>query len=93
MYIYRSHAGSLDEAMKTVREFNTFEELKASIIDEWTVINGIPAFDDSDIVVNEETINDNRIGWEDTRAVCVKRIYNEVYQHPQCIGWMATKYK
>lgn len=93
MYIYRPHAGALDEAMKRAREFETFEEMLSAIVDDWTLFDRCPAFDASDIVIDEETINDRRIGWEDTRRVCVKRIYNDVYPYPQCIGWMATKYK
>ena len=51
-----------------------------------------------DIVINKESaVNDDRIGWEDSMYVCVKRMgsedYIKEYGVPQCIGICATKYK
>ena len=51
-----------------------------------------------DIVINRESaVNDDRIGWEDSMYVCVKRMgsedYIKEYGVPQCIGICATKYK
>lgn len=50
------------------------------------------------IVINDEsTVNDGRIGWEDSKYVCVKRMgdedYIQKYGTPQCIGMCATKYR
>lgn len=92
MYIYRSHRGSLAEAMQTVREFETKDQLLDHIVKDNSIFDDVPAFAKTDIVFDSETINDTRIGWEDTRSVCVKRYYNERYVIPQCIGWVATKY-
>ena len=41
MIIYRSHRGSLEEAMKTVAEFDNLEELKLHVCDEHNSIFGI----------------------------------------------------
>lgn len=41
---------------------------------------------------NEPGVFDERTGWKDTRYVCVKRMGNEVYAVPQCIGMCATKF-
>lgn len=93
LYIYRPHRGSLDEAMQQAQEFETLEALLEHIVKENTIFDGVPAFEKGDIVIGSETINDYRIGWQDTRHVCVKKYYNEKYIIPQCIGWIATKYK
>lgn len=52
-----------------------------------------PLFDLSDIVIDDETFDDDRCGWHDTRYVCVKRMGNEIYDCPQCIGMCATDYE
>ena len=93
MYIFREHRGSLDDAMMTVKEFSNLDDLLEHIVKVNTIFNGVPAFSREDISFGNDVINDTRIGWEDTRRVCVKRYYNEVYPIPQCIGWVATKYK
>ena len=52
-----------------------------------------PLFDLEDIVIDDETVDDDRCGWHDTRYVCVKRMVNEIYDCPQCIGMCATDYE
>lgn len=52
-----------------------------------------PFFDLWDIVIDSETFDDDRCGWHDTRYVCVKRMGEEVYDVPQCIGMCATDYE
>ena len=51
-------------------------------------------FDIDDIVLNREKEGheDERIGWHDVRYVCVKRMGEVVYDHPQCIGMWATQW-
>lgn len=88
MVIYRPHRGSLEQAMAEAREFNGIKEMKEAIVASW---NG--AFDVADVVVKRKSVNDTRIGWEDTKYVCVKRIGNEKYRTPQCIGMCATRYR
>lgn len=95
MIIYRPHRGMLDEAMKETREFNTEDEMKRFIVSDWNADqNGLFGYDD--IVIDDKEINDDRIGWKDTRYVCVNRMgdknYIKMYGVPQCIGMCATKY-
>ena len=94
--IFRPHRGSLDAAMAEAKEFNNEEEMKKHIFDSWN--RGWKGegtlFDVDDIVINDESMtNDERIGWEDSKYVCVKRMGGKTYEVPQCIGMCATKYK
>lgn len=97
--IFRPHRGSLDEAMKEAKEFDTVEEMKEHIVKLWHENwNGKEWFTVDDIVIDEKSaVNDDRIGWEDSMYVCVKRMGNEDYMKkhgtPQCIGMCATKYR
>lgn len=93
MYIYRPHRGALDNSMMFVKEFDTLEELLDHIVSDCSFLReDMQAFSKEDIVFSEDLGPDTRIGWGDTRYVCVKRFYNEVYDHPQCIGYVATSY-
>lgn len=85
--IYRPQRGSLCDAMKEVKEFDGIEDMKKFIVLDWS--NNIS---EEDIVIDEKVVNDERIGWGDTRAVCAKKIGEEEYDHPQCIGFCATIY-
>lgn len=96
MIIFRPHRGSLDEAMAEAKEFNTVEEMKEHIVKIWHDGWGgsRELFTVDDIVINERSaVNDDRIGWEDSMYVCVKRMGNKEYGVPQCIGMCATKYR
>ena len=91
MIKYRPHRGSLADAMAEEREFETVEELKAHVWSSWNETGGIVWFDPEDIVIGEILGDDDRIGWENVRHVCVKRMgsedYMALYGSPQCIGW------
>lgn len=91
MIIYRPHRGSLADAMAEVKEFNNKQEMKEYIVEQWDGYISI-----EDIVIDNNPINDDRIGWEDTRYVCIKKLgeddYMKKYGHPQCIGMCATIY-
>lgn len=87
MIIFRPHKGSLDEAMKHAKEFETEELMKEHIVSLW---NGWIDFDD--ISIGSESVNDDRNGWKDTRYVLTKRFGNEQYFIPQCVGMCATDY-
>lgn len=78
--------------MALAKEFETIEEMKEYIVREHTDEEVGRAFEFNDIVLGEETANDPRNGWKDTRHVCVKRYFNEIYPIPQCIGMCATDY-
>lgn len=100
MIIFRPHRATLAEAMAEAKEFNSVEEMKAHIVEEWHRgwMGEKELFTAEDIVINEDSVvNDERNGWEDTKYVCVKRIgaedYIEKYGCPQCIGMCATKYR
>lgn len=87
MIIYRPHRGNLSDAMKEAKEFNDIQEMKNFIINEWE--NNVST---NDIVIDNKIINDHRIGWQDTKAVCTRKIGQEEYEYPQCIGFCATVY-
>ena len=100
MIIFRPHRGLLDVAMAEAKEFNNVEEMKKHIVKIWHEGLGgsKELFTTDDIVVDENSaVNDERIGWEDSMYVCVKRMgdedYMQEYGTPQCIGMCATKYK
>ena len=90
--IYRPHRGGLAESMRLAQVFSSFDEMKEVIAASWASVCGTPPpFDKDDIVINDDSVvNDERTGWEDTKYVCVKRMYDEVYSVPQCIGMCAT---
>lgn len=97
MIIYRPHKGSLQESLEQAKEFETVEEMKMYIVEDWSEYYRSIGFKNQpfgidDIVVDEETCDDDRCGWHDCRYVCVKRMGNEVYKTPQCIGMCATDY-
>lgn len=92
MVIYRPHTGSLSESMRKAKEFNDFDEMFAWIADEWKRTCGVELFSSKDVVVSSGTIDDARVGWMDTRYVCIKRLGEERFKIPQCIGMCATLY-
>ena len=96
MVIYRPHRGGLAEAMAEARKFDDFDAMKRYIVDDSARYWGKPAFDISDIVIDEEQSPDDRVGWKDVRYVCTKRYFDEdymkKYKTPQCIGMCATEY-
>lgn len=100
MIIFRPHRGSLSEAMKEAKEFKNIDDMKEYIVKVWHECWGGEKFlfSTQDIVINDESeVNDERIGWEDSKYVCLKRMGNEdyikKYGKAQCIGMCATKYK
>ncbi len=100
MIIFRPHRRTLDEAMAEAKEFDSVEEMKKHIVKLWNEgwSGSKELFTADDIVINEKSaVNDDRIGWEDSMHVCVKRMgdedYMKKYGTPQCIGMCATKYK
>ena len=100
MIIFRPHRGSLDDAMAEAKEFDSVEEMKEHIVKLWHEGWGgsEELFTAEDIIIDENSaVNDERIGWEDSRYVCVKRMgdedYMQKYGTPQCIGMCATKYR
>ena len=100
MIIFRPHRSSLDETMKEAKEFDDVEKMKEYIVELWNRKwhGSQKLFTTDDIVINKESaVNDDRIGWEDSMYVCVKRMGSEAYIKEygvrQCIGICATNYK
>ena len=83
--IYRPNRGSLEESMAQAREFAGEWRLKMSLAQEFGV--GI-----CDIAVEQTPVNDERTGWQDTRRVCLRRLGNDRFDVPLCIGFMAMDY-
>lgn len=91
MIIYRPHTSTLGESLEYAKEFNSEEEMKEYIFNEWKPY-GMP-FNVEDIVIDHDVQKDDpRCGWHDTMYVCVKRMGNKVFDTPQCIGMCATNY-
>jgi hypothetical protein len=92
MIIYRPQRGMLSESMLEKKEFDNVSDMKDYIVLQW---DGL--VEKEDIVIDDKEVNDERIGWVDTRLVCVKKIgtedYIKLYGCPQCIGYCATDYK
>ena len=90
MIKYRPHRGSLDDAMKEAREFETYDDMKRHVMREHAIGGMITMFDLDDIVICDALGDDDRIGWKNVRYVCVKRYgsddYMKLYGWPQCIG-------
>ena len=95
MIIYRPHRGSFSDAMAEAAEFESESDMLAYIVSTETDNSPFDAapFSVSDLVITGAPMNDSRNGWEDTRYVCTRRYYNEVYPIPQAIGFFATKYR
>lgn len=86
MIKYRPHRGSLADAMKEYHEFETIDEMKQYIVSQH---NGMISI--NDIVITEDYGEDKRIGWKESRHICIKKFGNEdyiaLYGTPQCIAW------
>jgi hypothetical protein len=98
MIIYRPHKGSLADALAEAKEFRTEEEMKSYIYEDWKKSHmelGFKSapFEIEDIVIDDEISDGNCCGWHDTRYVCVKRMWKDIYDCPQCIGMCATDYE
>lgn len=84
MIKYRPHRGGLSEAMKEEKEFNSVEEMFKYIVEDWN--KNLEIFKISDLNLSEDKGKDERIDWKEIRYICTKRIGEEVYNTPQCIG-------
>lgn len=98
MIIFRPHRGSLADSLEEAREFDTVGEMKKYIVDDWKKhfdLIGLKSepFGLDDIVIDEESVDDDRCGWHDCRYVCIKRLGKEIYDIPQCVGMCATDYE
>ncbi len=90
--LYRDHRGSLAEAMETVREYRTVDEMKARIAADYNKLHCEVGFSGDalsveDISIGENMGADERIGWMNTHYVCVSRLGDEDFAIPQAIGF------
>lgn len=94
--LYRDHRGGLAEAMETVREYRTVDEMKAGIAEAYNRLrreSGFSgdAFSPEDISVGDDLGADDRIGWANTHYVCIRRLGNDDFVarigFPQAIGF------
>lgn len=97
MIIFRPHRLGMDigEAMAEAKEFGSVEEMKKHIVALWHEgwCGSKDLFTADEIVIDEDSaVNDDRVGWENSMYVCVKRMGDKKYKVPQCIGMCATKY-
>ena len=84
MVMYRPHRGSLNDAMAEMRSFDSIEEMFHYIVEEWKVW-GDP-FSIGDLVLTYDYGKDERIDWKECRYVCTRRMGEEKFRTPQCIG-------
>ena len=81
MIRFRPHRGSLAESMNEMKIYNTKEDMFHEIVTNW---KGFISYED--LSISEDYEKDNRIDWKEIRYVQTKRIGNELYDTPQCIG-------
>lgn len=65
MLIYRPHRSSLAEAMAEAKTFNSFDEIKEYVSNKWNSVWGQNILNPNDIVLDEESHDDDRIEWKD----------------------------
>nr|DAL30169.1 MAG TPA_asm: hypothetical protein [Caudoviricetes sp.] len=90
--LYRDHRGSIAEAMETIREYRTVDEMKAGIAADCNKLHrevGFigEAFSAEDISIGDNIGADDRIGWTNTHYVCIRRLGDEDFEVPQAIGF------
>ena len=94
MLIYRPHRGSLADAMAEAKTFNSFDEIKEYVANQWNASWKHCILDPNDIVLCDSIGDDDRIGWKDVRYLCTKKLGNEDYIKkygcPQCIGFVGV---
>lgn len=86
MIIFRPHRELLYEALEGMKEFESIDEMKQYISKSY---EGLAAVDD--IFLDKRTVKDDRIGWNDTRYVCTRKLENDDVCE-MCIGMCATDY-
>lgn len=82
MIKYRPHRGLLEESMAEAMEFDTVDDMYGYIVSN----SGGKLFGKEDLCISENLGADKRIRWAETRYVCTKRMGEQIYKSPQCIG-------
>lgn len=81
MVIFRRQQGGLVDSMRTVRKFETMQELKNYLAKE--LKDCIYDLHPEDVEIDEEVVDDTRIGWHDCKTVCIRGM---------AIGFCATEF-
>ena len=77
---------SIDDALDQIKEFETVEEMKEYLSKYWNINKRITK--DNIVIDDRFSYEDKRLGWQDTRYVCLKQD-----DETRVIGYCATKYK
>ena len=86
MIKYRPHRGSLIDAMKEEKTFNTIDEMYNYVLSEWNNSGFGELFNKEELSITETLGVDERIDWKEYRYVCTNRMGNKTFDIPQCIG-------
>lgn len=82
--IYRPHRGGLEESLANAVTFSSEEMMKKFIADEHNMYMDYINADiethitTDDIVIDSNETDDTRIGWRDTRYVCLKKAMGKI---------------
>lgn len=85
MIKYRPHRAHLNDSIELAKEFASLDQMYDYIVQDWNAIEN-NLFDKSDLSVSKESYKDDRIDWKETRYVRTRRMGNDIYDTPQCIG-------
>lgn len=88
---FRFHRGGLKESLATMRTFTSWEQLYAFVESESCAFGDVMVRA-SEVFVNNDVRHDRRIGWKDSRSVCVRRFAGVDLDQPACIGFAATEF-
>ena len=83
---YRPVRSTLSEAMEEEKSFDTIDAMFDYIVKDWQEF-GNDLFSKEDLSIEEKPGKDKRINWKECREVYVKRMGQEMYTTPQCIGY------
>ena len=87
---FRPHRGTLAEAMKLAQDFADLDQMGEFVAKGY--LQADLTIGDIDVVILDDPIFDRRIGWVDCRSVCIKRIGQDEFDPPRCVGFCATQF-
>ena len=88
---YRPVRSTLSEAMEEEKFFDTIDAMFDYIVKDWQEF-GNDLFSKEDLSIEEKSGKDQRINWKECREVYEKRMGQEMYITPQCIGYCSFEY-
>lgn len=90
MVKYRPQRGSLSESVKNQREFNNLDEMCDHVLSIWNK-SDMRLIGKDDMEISKDFGPDERVGWKETRYICIKRMGDQKYDPPQCIGYCSIE--